>query len=82
MTNILYHKGATALEQLISNLNPVQAEGMKNSCLDSMPLAMVYAPMQKWDQIYEQQVALVRGTIFPALDLPFIGEEAVPDGCK
>lgn len=40
--------------------------------------AMAYVPYQPWDKTYEPSVALERGTIFPALDKPFIGEGAVP----
>ena len=38
------------------------------------PLAMVYSPMQKWRNIYDGETALVRGTIFEELDLPFVGK--------
>lgn len=41
------------------------------------PLAMAYVPFQKWEEPYDRETALSRGTIFPALDKPFIGEEAV-----
>lgn len=41
------------------------------------PVAMAYVPFQQWEKPYEQDVALQRGTIFPSLDKPFIGEEAV-----
>lgn len=41
------------------------------------PLAMAYIPFQKWETPYEPEVGLSRGTIFPSLDKPFIGEEAV-----
>lgn len=51
-------------------------------CLEELPLAMAYVPMQQWGEQYAPVVALERGTLFPALDLPFIGEEAVPDGRK
>ena len=40
-------------------------------------LAMAYVPFQQWETPYENDVALSRGTVFPALDKPFIGEEAV-----
>ena len=40
------------------------------------PLAMAYIPIQPWETPYEPDVSLTRGTIFPSLDLPFIGEEA------
>lgn len=50
------------------------------ACLESLPLAMAYVPMQKWGELYTSSVALDRGTLFPPLDLPFIGEEAVSRG--
>ena len=42
-----------------------------------MPYAMAYVPFQTWQKPYDCEAALSRGTIFPALDKPFIGEEAV-----
>lgn len=42
-----------------------------------MPIGMLYVPYQKWERIYDPQVALARGTIFEALDKPFIGERTV-----
>lgn len=44
---------------------------------ESTPLAMAYVPVQYWEKPYDLSTALARGTIFPALDKPFIGEEAV-----
>ena len=41
-------------------------------------LAMAYVPWQRWGNTYEPSVALKRGTLYPDLDFPFIGEEAVP----
>lgn len=41
------------------------------------PLAMAYVPFQVWEEPYDNDTALSRGTIFPSLDKPFIGEEAV-----
>jgi hypothetical protein len=43
-------------------------------------LAMAYVPYQKLDKLYDMNAGLKRGTLFPELDLPFIGEEAVPHG--
>lgn len=43
---------------------------------DDMVLVMSYVKMQQWDQTYELETALDRGTIFPELDLPFVGEGA------
>ena len=35
------------------------------------PAAMAYVPWQQWQDIYEPETALARGTIFPDMDLPF-----------
>lgn len=39
-------------------------------------LAMAKVPMQPWCQIYDDSTALARGTLFPALDLPYLGRKA------
>ena len=39
--------------------------------IDTLPLAMVYVPRQKFSGIKEVACALEAGTIFDALDLPF-----------
>ena len=45
---------------------------------DVMPaLSMTYSPWQQWGPVYEAEVALSRGTIFPGLDKPFL-EGACP----
>ena len=45
--------------------------------LDSLPLAMAYVPYQSWEETYAENTALAKGTIFPSLDLPFVGREGV-----
>lgn len=45
----------------------------QNCCMGA--LAMAYVPVQQWQDIYEPEVALARGTLFAQLDKPFIGEE-------
>ncbi len=42
-----------------------------------LSLAMAYVPMQNWQELYEPDVALERGTIFAQLDLPFLGKEGL-----
>lgn len=44
------------------------------------PPAMAYVPYQQWETPYDAEVGLSRGTVFPSLDKPFIGEEAVNSG--
>ena len=46
------------------------------------PLAMAYVPFQKWEKPYDPEAGLCRGTLFQALDNPFIGEEAVKNAEK
>ncbi len=41
--------------------------------------AMAYVPYQTWEKLYDPAIGLERGTAFPCLDKPFIGEEAVPN---
>ena len=38
-------------------------------------LVMDYVPWQSWEKLYEEKVALERGTLFPSLDYPFTGKE-------
>lgn len=39
-------------------------------------LAMARVTVQPWSaEIYDGETALARGTLYPALDLPFIGKE-------
>lgn len=43
-----------------------------------LALAMGYVPAQAFGELYEPSLALSRGTIFPGLDQPFLGEEVTP----
>ncbi len=43
-----------------------------------LSLAMAFVPFQSFETPYETALAFNRGTIFPGLDKPFLGEEAVP----
>lgn len=42
--------------------------------LMGMSLAMVYSPEQAFENLYEPDEALLRGTVFIALDKPFYGD--------
>ena len=65
MKEILDFNGIS-LEQLLSN-------GNKNDCdcIEDMPLAMAFVPVQKFNKTYEPDSALCFGTIFPELNKPF-----------
>ena len=53
------------------NMNPTCVCGSEEGIL-----AMARVPMQPWCQTYDSATALSRGTLFPALDLPYLGRKA------
>ena len=66
------------------NCGCAQSCHMAGNCLRGWgladhPLAMVYAPCQGFEGLYDPDTALLRGTLFPELDLPL---EAVGRGCR
>ena len=58
-------------------VNIPERQQLNSSCVDSLPLAMAYVPMQKWRDIYDIDVGFSRGTIFKELDLPFLGKQGI-----
>lgn len=46
--------------------------GQKTFNPGSFPIGMGYVPCQQWQQPYSLEEGFRRGTIFPALDLPFV----------
>lgn len=68
------------LERIFDNDSTTESRccNAKESTLPKkLSFAMAYVPFQPWIEPYEDDVALSRGTVFPCLDKPFIGEEAV-----
>ena len=47
--------------------------GRENECLSGRSLAMVYAPCQEFEGVYEPMAGLAAGTIFRELEKPFYG---------
>lgn len=39
----------------------------------SVAVAMAYIPFQQWDEVYSADKGLSVGTMFPCLNLPFVG---------
>lgn len=60
------------LEDLMG-CNPGEGSCMAGRNFSDWPLAMAYVPMQPWEETYALKKALDAGTLFPSLDLPFIG---------
>lgn len=53
--------------------NGCQSRCESNWGLSDHPLAMMYSPYQSWRNVYKNDTALERGTMFAELDLPFEG---------
>lgn len=53
----------------------VNSEAGKSKFPPETPLGMCYVPFQQWEKPYPENTALERGTMFPSLDLPFLGRE-------
>lgn len=45
----------------------------REGAFDGFAVAMTYTPWQRWGEVYHAEKGLDRGTIFPALDMPFSG---------
>lgn len=66
-------------EDFFTAVSSGAVESKNVDCINSLPLAMAYVPIQKWREIYGSDVALDRGTLFSELDKPFLGRRAVDD---
>jgi hypothetical protein len=53
------------------NRTKTEQPGQCNNCY----LAIANIPMQQWNGTYSVEQGFMRGTIFPELDLPFLGRE-------
>ncbi len=49
--------------------------------LEEYPLASVYAPLQCWRNLYDNETGFSRGTIFKELDLPFLCSDKSGGNC-
>lgn len=47
-----------------------------DNCEQDCVLAIASVPMQQWKGTYAVERGFLRGTIFPELDLPFLGRGA------
>ena len=58
---------------------PEGQQPLPNDSIDPnlLSLAMGFVPYQAWETPYANDVAISRGTIFPSLDKPFLGECAL-----
>ena len=61
-----------AAEESIQELGGCGESSASAMGLRGYPLASVYSPLQNFEDIYDLETGLTRGTIFQRLDLPFI----------
>ena len=54
-------------------MNATPQKPANPTCLTGYPLAMVYAPEQAFENLYDCELWLEKGTIFADLDFPFKG---------
>lgn len=55
---------------------PVMPEMQETSTFPAhISLAMMYVPYQRFENLYEPEKALERGTLFADLDMPFYGSK-------
>ncbi len=58
--------------QAVQPYSTISCPNTAVSAAGQYPTAMGYVPWQQWQQTYSPEQGLVRGTIFPELDLPFV----------
>ncbi len=65
-------------ENLLLHLmgEPARAQASASAPHGPRPLAMVYAPVQEWRELYDNEAGLARGTVFKELEFPFLGGDA------
>lgn len=60
----------------MENNNGTITSPVCTTCGGAPVLAMARVTVQTWPaEVYDGETALARGTLYPALDLPFIGKE-------
>lgn len=64
-----------------SNCNHHNNNNVHNT--NTCPLAMVYAVKQEWQNIYDPEIALLNGTVFEELNMPFYKSGcSINGGCR
>jgi len=62
-----------ATRSLVNQFIPVNATYKTENRKECGVIGICYVPMQEWEQIYDEDTAFSVGTLFPALNLPFLG---------
>lgn len=67
---VIFHEREASLSKMDMVVNSESANISRFP--RNTPLAMAYVPFQQWNETYDDDKALARGTLFPELDLPFL----------
>ncbi len=65
--------GCNGCNRCGSGNTPRNSQYRPDTTLSGFPLAMVYSPYQQFDNLYEPDEAICKGTLFAELDKPFCG---------
>ena len=57
----------------INNINETAGQSIFGQANRHEIIGICYVPMQKWEQLYDEDTGFSAGTVFPALNLPFLG---------
>lgn len=68
----IFDFGGISLEKMLSS-DAVTNGQTAVDCINDMPIAMAYVPIQQLKKTYEPDSGLTFGTIFPELNKPFCG---------
>lgn len=75
LRRLLDESGAPAASPVFaaSHYGDARCRDKKTWGIEGYPLASLYAPLQEWRNIYDDDTAFEKGTIFKELDLPYTG---------
>ena len=80
--NSSFPYGEETAQYVGKNMGKPQQPTARSWGLEGYPLASVYAPLQVWRDIYDEDAGFHRGTIFKELDLPFVCGEKKGGNCR
>ncbi|MBE6851145.1 MAG: spore coat associated protein CotJA [Ruminococcus sp.] len=78
-----FERMAQSMDAALFPTDPVECDGgllpqPMTVFPEDTPPGMAYVPYQMWGEVYEADMGISRGTMFPVLDKPFLGMEG---GC-
>lgn len=78
----MWNEGTRNVQNTQNTQNTLNMPNMSNTFVqkpfrpleqsENFTVGMGYIPMQRWEQTYDMENGMRRGTVFPSLDLPFM----------